>query len=309
MARVVVRASGWLLLGALFAAAQLVLDPVVASAQAPRLLDVVTGDARTVVLSACAALTFAFAASLARQVVPDPWAWRASAVVALSPAGFELAGSTAAPPALLLTAGLLGALRTRDHPTRRRTLAGAACLAVAPWFGLAYALPAAGLLVALAYWAFRRGQRLYAFLALEFGGASAVTLGGVEISQASGAAHDIDRIAELLLAAPVLLLGAVSVALVVRTRRDRLSAVIPAWRDAEVAVALTVLAVGATGLAAALEPVGPEAAVGAASALTALALRGLPRLGAAFALATLSITAWRIVALATEASSTWLPVA
>ena len=302
----VARAAGWLFVGALYAAAQLALDPEVPAVQAPRLLEELGPDVRVIVLAACAAVAFAAAAALARQAVPDPWAWRAAVVVALSPAGFELAGSNAAVPAALLAAGLLGALRARDHPTRLRTLGGAACLALAPWFGLAYAAPACGVLLALAYWSYRRGRRLYAFLALEFAGASAVTLGGVEVSRAVGPAPGIERVGELLAGAPLLALGLVSLGLVVRAHRERLARAIPAWHDAEVAVALTALAVGATVLAALLEPVGPEAALPAAAALTALALRGVPRLGALFAAVTLGLTVWRAVALVAGDAGRWL---
>ena len=308
MAPVVARAAGWLLLGALYAAATLTLDPVVESVQDPLVLESLDGDGRVLVLAACAALAFAFAGALARQTVPDPWASRAAVVAALSPAGFLLAGSTAAPPAALLTAGLLGALRTRDNPTRFRTLGGAACLALTPWFGIAFALPAAGVLLATSYWSFRRGRRLYGFLALEFGGASAVTLGGVNISEATGPVPGIDRIGELLIAAPVLALGVASLAIVLRARRDRLSAAIRAWRDAEVAVGLTVLAIGATLLAALLEPVGPEAAVPAAAALVALALRGFRRIAGALALLTLGFTVWRVAVLAAGSADSWLPL-
>lgn len=303
----VARAAGWLLLGALYAAAHLAFDPVVPAVQQPRVLDPLDRDATIVVLAACAALAFALGAALARRMVPDPWAWRAAVVAALSPAGFELAGSTAAPPAVLLTAGLLGALRTRDHPTRLRTLGGAGCLAVTPWFGLAFALPAGGVLLALAYWSYRRGRRLYAFLALEFGGASAVSLGGFEASEGVGATPGAERIGELLLGAPVLFLGVASVAVVVRTRRDRLSRAIPAWRDAELAVGLIALAIGAVALVALVEPVGPEAAVPVAAALTALAWRGFPRAGAALAAVTLGLTVWRLVVLAGNPADTWLP--
>lgn len=303
----VARAAGWLFVGALFAVAHLGLDPFVGVVQESRLLGAPDRDSTIVVHAACAALAFALAAALARRTVPDPWAWRAAVAVALSPAGFELAGSTAAPAAALLTAGLLGALKTRDHPTRVRTLGGAACLVLTPWFGLGFALPAGGVLLALAYWSYRRGRRLYAFLALEFGGASAVILGGVEVSEGVGATPGPERIAELALGAPVLMLGLASLAIVVRTRRDRLSRAIPAWRDAELGVALTLLAVGAVALAALLEPAGPEAAVPAAAALTGLAWRGFPKLAAVLAAFTLGLTVWRLIVLVGHPADTWLP--
>ena len=214
VARVVARAAGWLLLGALFAAAQLTLDPVVASVQEPRLLER-GGRAtrRRLVLAACAALAFAFAAALARQLVPDPWAWRAAAVPRSRPPGFELAGSTAAPPAALLTAGLLGALRTRDHPTRKRTLGGrgvpgghpvvrprlrAARAAASCWRSPTGRAGAAG--ACTRSWRSSSAARRRSRSA------------GVETSRATGAVHGIERVAELVAAAPVLLLGAVSIA-------------------------------------------------------------------------------------------------
>jgi hypothetical protein len=306
----VARAAPWLALLAAYVAALLLLDPGDASVQAPRLLDAIEDgagrDATRVALAATTVVAFALAATLGRTWVPDPWAGRAVLLGALSPAGFALSVSTAAPPAALLAAGLLLAIRTREHPTRGRALGGAACLALAPWFGPAFAVPAVPALAALVYWTYRRGRRLYAFLALEFAGASVVTLVGVAVSEDAGPSPGVDGVLEILLYAPVLALTIPTAVLLVRSRRERVSRAIPARRDAEVAAGLTGVVLIALAVAAALASIGPEAGVPIAAALAAWALRAFPRTGALLGAATLALTVWVGVALATGDAGRWL---
>ncbi len=299
------RITPWLALFALYAAAALLLDAVAPVAQEPRLLNAVTGWPRELVLAATATVAFAFAAPLARRWAPDPWAGRAVALAALSPAGFALAQSTAAVPAVLLTAGTLGAVLTRDHPTRLRALGGGGCLALAPWFGVAYAVPAAPVLAALVYWSYRRGRRLYAFLALEFAGATVVTLAGLETSVA-GHTPGPAGVRDTVIGAPVLVLVVLTAFLLARSRREKLARAIPAWRDAELSVGLTgsmLLAVGATAL---WQSLGPEAGLPAAGALGAWGLRAYPRIGALVAAITVGLSAWAVIALATSHRAGWL---
>lgn len=300
------RGAPWLALFGVYAAAALLLDAGDTARQAPRLLEELRDTPRDMVLAALTTVAFAVAAALARRWAPDPWAARAVAIAAVSPAGFALSTSAAAPAAALLAAGTLGAVLARDHPTRLRALGGAACLALAPWFGVAFAAPAAPVLAALVYWSYRRGRRLYAFLGLEFAGASAVTLGGVDTSLAVGPAAGVGGVAAVLVGAPVLALCALTAFGLARSRREKLSRAIPAWRDAEVAAGLTGAAVLALAAVAVLEPVGPEAGVPLAGALGAWGLRAFPRAGAALAVLSLAATAAVVVLIALGERSGWL---
>ena len=306
------RAASWLALLAVYAAAQLALDAGDRDLQAPRLVellgDAIGDDGTRLVLAAVTAAAFGAAAALARVWVPDPWATRAALVAAVSPAGLALSASSAAPAAALLAAGTLLALRTRDHPTRGRALGGAACLALAPWFGTAFAAPAALVLAALVYWTYRRGRRLYAFLALECGGATAVTLAGVAVSRATAPSRGAQGVLETIWFAPATVLVAATLVLLARSRREHVSRAIPARRDAEVGAGLTSLALLLLVVAATIEPVAPEAGVPLAGALTAWSMRVFPRAGAVAAVATLGLSVAVAVALAVGSAERWIAV-
>jgi len=302
----VARGAPWLVLFAAYAAAALLLGADDPERQAPRLLDTLDGEARDVVLAAFATVAFAFAAVLARRWAPDPWAARAVGLAAISPAGFALSTSAAAPVAALLAAGTLGAVLVRDHPTRLRALGGAACLALTPWMGVAFGAPAAPVLAALAYWTYRRGRRLYAFLALEFAGATVVTLAGVDTSVAVGPAAGVDGVVAVLAGAPILALCALTAFGLARSRREKLARAIPAWREAEVAAGLTGIAVVVLAVTAVIEPVGPEAGVPLAGALGAWGLRAFPRAGAALGILTLAFTIFTTVTIAVGERVGWL---
>lgn len=274
----------WLIVAAAYVAIWRLVDPAPPRAIDPLLLDVLDPDVARAVVIACATAAFALAGRLARQWVPDPWATRGALLAALSPYGVVLSASTAAPAAALLVAGTLLALSVREHPRRRTTLGGAACLAAAPWFGLLYAVPAAPVFAALVYWTYRRGRPMLAFLGLEVGGATAVALAGAEASERIG-----DPSFAPLDAAPTLALAALGAYLFARSRLERLSRAIPARRDAEVAVALAGLA--GLGVLAVAGSVGAEAATPLAGALGAWGLQRFPRTGALLAVATLAVTA------------------
>lgn len=280
----------WLGLFAAYVAVALLLDPGDPPPQVPllleRLREATSADVVAVVLAVPAAVSFALAAALARRWVPDPWATRGVLIAAVSAPAFALP-THARPDAIaaaLLLGGLLLALRTRDEATRARTLAGAACLSLAPWFGLPYAAAALPVLLALYTWTRRRGRPLLAFLAIEIGAASAVALGAVEQPASDGRGD----LTELLLA-PVLLLTAYGIALLVRSRREHVSRAIAARRDAEVAAAITTAMAGLLVAGAALGPVGPGAALPFAGALAAWGLQRAPRAGAAIAVLTVAL--------------------
>lgn len=285
------RVLPWLAMLAAYVAVALLVGPGEAPPQVPlllqRLRDETSPDVAAVILCGPAALAFALAAALARRWVPDPWATRSVFLTALSTVAFGLSGRAGpdAPAAALLLGGLLLALRTRDAATRRRTLGGAACLALAPWFGLPYALAAVPALAALVMWTWRQRRPLLAFLAVEIGGASAVALAGVKQPVADGRGD-----LALLLTAPILLLAPVGVLLLVRSRRAHLSRAIPARRDAEVAAGLTTIMAAALWAGAAVGPIGPGAGVPFAAALGAWGLQRAPIPGYALGLLTVVLS-------------------
>ncbi len=286
------RALPWLAVLGAYVAVALIFTPGDAPPQVPflleRLRDEAGADVTAIVLAVPAALSFALAAALARHWVPDPWATRGVLVAAVSPLAFALPTHTRpdAIAAALLIGGLLLALRARDEATRARSLGGAACLALAPWFGLVYALAAVPALVALVMWTSRRKRPMLAFLAVEVGAASAVALVGVEQPDRRPGGDPLSVLGDVLAGAPILALAFLGAALLVRSRMERVSRAIPARRDAEVAAALTGIMVLGLYLAAAFGPVGPGAGVPLAAALGAWGLQRAPRIGAVLALAT-----------------------
>lgn len=302
----------WLGVLVLYVVAGLTLGAWDPSPQTPFLLQRLRDDGgrelTAVVLAVPAALAFALAAAIARRWVPEPWATRGVLAVAVSPLGFALTSGARpdAPAAALLAGGVVLALRARDHATRPRVMGAAACLALAPWFGLVYAIAALPPFAALESWALRRGRPLLAFLALEVAAATAVAIAGVDRPRGQRAADGPPEVlSDVLRACPFLVLAFAGGYLLVRSRRERVSRAIPARRDAEVAAALvgaTVLIVWAV---ASFGPVGPGAGVPLAAALGAWGLRRFPRAGALLALVTVALTAYIGVRLATGDAAGW----
>jgi len=316
------RAAPWLALLAAYVAAIVGLGAADPAPQVPFVLARLRREAglraTELALAVPAAAAFALAAALARRWVPDPWATRGVLLVALSPLGFALSSGAGpdAPAAALLAGGLVLALRVRDGVTRGRVVGSAACLALMPWLGLPYAVPALAVLAALASWTSRQGRPLLAFLAVEIAGASAVALLGVDqpvgrpatpsAGAAGAAAVVVDRDIGVLRWAPVLALALVGVYLLARSRREHVSKAIPARRDAEVAFALTGMAILGMWGAAAVGSVTPGAGVPLAAALGAWGLQRAPRTGAALGALTLAGTVWVAVALAAGDARGWL---
>jgi hypothetical protein len=300
-----VRVLPWITVLAAYVAAALTLDAFDPAAQTPALLERLLDDGgrelTAVVLAVPATLAFAFAAALARRWVPDPWATRAALLVALSPLGFALT-SGARPDAVaaaLLGAGLLLALRTREHATRARTLGSATCLSLAPFFGLAYAIPGVPVLAALVSWTSRRGRPLLALLGIDQPDRRAATEGD--------GAERIGRVlVDVLRWAPVLVLAFVGAYLLLRSRRERVSRAIPARRDAEVAAALSGSALLALWGVAAFGSLGPGAGIPLAAAYAAWGMRRAPRIAVVLGLAGLGLTIWMVVALAGGNARGWL---
>ncbi len=254
-------------------------------------------------LAALLALAFVCATELGRRLVPDPWPGRLALAVGLSPPA--LVGATtvapATPAALLVTGAAVLALRVRERPRLRWTFWCAALVALLPWLAIGLALPALVVAAALARWLRRRQRGLAGFTALEVVLTSGVffvalndrLFGGPIPDAARPPGADLvglwntDHAVELL-RAPVLALVVVAAALLVRSRRRRLSVALPGQMDVEVAAGLLLALV----VACALQPVAAlPAAAGLAAwaaphaARTSAVLVGLTAVGSVWLLA------------------------
>ena len=307
------------------------------------------GGARAVelLMAALAALAFVLAALLARRLVPEPWATGGVVLVALSPPA--LAYSATVYPELaagaLLATACLCALHLRNAGRLRAAYGGAVALALLPWLGTKYAIPALPVAVVLVRWAARRGRRLAALAVAEimlgslvvyvtvndalYGGFTpyAADVPGQTATDAAFplgylerlprlAALWVDRDYGLLRWAPVLALAGVAAWVLWRSRRERVAAAIPERREVEVAGALLLAAItGQVVVAAFGAPTmfgfwfpGRHlvAALPLAAPLVALGLRHAPRAGALLGGLTLLASAWLLVDLATGASGGWV---
>jgi hypothetical protein len=284
-------------------------------------------------VAALVALGFVLAASLARELAPEPWATRAALIGGLSPAvvgasttiGPELVGGT------LLAGAALLALRARQWPRTGPTLGAALLIAALPWIALKLVLPAAVLALSMWWWLRRRNRGLVGFAALEVvlvSGVLYITVndrlyGGLTPYAANGDADPLgpasalDRLTRVvgvfvdpwsgvLLWAPFGVLALVSVWLLIRSYRERLSLVAADQVDVESSALLLVLICGAVLLVAvvaspsldgpwyAARDVLPALPCGAA--LCAWGYRHYPRLGNALAAVTLAGTVALLVA-------------
>ena len=286
-------------------------------------------EAVEIFLAAIAAFAFVLGARLARRIVPEPWASGAALIVGLSPPA--LAQATTVYPELvagaMLTGAVLAALRVRERPDLGSAVAGAGLLALLPWLGPKYLLPAAVVAVPLVRWTARRGRRTAALAAGEIMVASLVVYatvddrlyGGLTPSSvaASGApptgassladyvsrtprlaALWIDRDVGLLRWAPILLLAVFSAWLLWRSRRLGVARAVPERADAEAAAGLSLAVCAAVVLVAvfAAPTLGGDwfparhlvAAFPVAVGLVAWGLRHAPRTGAVLAALTLA---------------------
>ena len=304
-------------------------------------------EAVQIFLAAIAAFAFVLGARLARRIVPEPWASGAALIVGLSPPA--LAQATTVYPELvagaMLTGAVLAALRVRELPDLRSAVAGAGLLALLPWLGPKYLLPAAVVAVPLVRWTARRGRRTAALAAAEIMVASLVVYvtiddrlyGGLTPSSvaASGepptgasslvdylsrtprlAALWIDRDVGLLRWAPVLLLAVYAAWLLWRSRRLGMARAVPERADAEVAAGLSLLVCAAVVLVAvfAAPTLSGDwfparhlvAAFPVAVGLVAWGLRHAPRTGTVLAALTLLGSAWLAAAFAFGGADGWV---
>jgi hypothetical protein len=298
-------------------------------------------------LAAVAALAFVLAARLARRIVPEPWATAAALIVGLSPP--VLAHATAVYPELtagaMLAGAVLCALRVRERPDLGSAVAGATLLALLPWLGPKYLLPAAPVAVALVRWTARRGRRTAALAAAEIIVASLVVYatindrlysglvpssvaassepptGADSLSDYAGraprlAALWLDHDVGLVRWAPVLLLVLFSVWLLWRARSQHLARVVAEHADAEAAAGLSLLVCGAVLLVAAFAAPTLSgdwfparqlvAAFPVAVGLVAWGLRHAPRTGAVLAALTLGCSLWLVIAFALGDAPGWV---
>ncbi len=220
-------------------------------------------------LAAIAALAFVLAASLARRLVPEPWASAGALLVGLAPPA--LAYGSAVDPALgagaLLAGAALCALSLRERVRPAAALGGAAMLAALPWLGPQLVVPALPVAVVLVRWTLRARRRTIALLAGELLLASLVFYGSLDdalyggltpfaaargAGPATGAdfplgyagragrllAVWLDRDAGLLRWAPVLGLAFLGAWLLWRSRRAHLARAVPARVEVEIAAGL-----------------------------------------------------------------------
>ena len=286
-------------------------------------------------LAALAALGFVLAAALARRLVPDPWATGAAIVGALGAPALIAATmlSPEAPAATMVAGAAVLALRVRDSQRTAAAFGGATLVALLPWMGVRFGVPAAVIAFALARWMRRQGPSRFA--ALEVMLLSAVVyvtvnerlFGGptpdAVLAAPGGSGADgvidhlaraprllglwIDRDAGLLRWAPFFALAFVALGLAWRSHRERLSLALPGQRDVELSATFLGAVCAAAVLAAAFgAPVlgapwfaGRElvAVLPCAAALSAWGLRRRPRTGAALALLTVVASLWLALAL------------
>ena len=284
-------------------------------------------------VAALVALGFVLAAALARELVPEPWATRAALIGGLSPAvvgasttiGPELVGGT------FLAGAALLALRAREWPRTGPTLGAALLIAALPWLGLKLVLPAAVLALSMWWWLRRRNRGLVGFAALElvlisgviyitvndrlYGGLTPYAANGdadplgsasflVRLSRIAGVL--LDPWAGLLVWAPFGVLALVSVWLLIRSYRERLSLIASDQVDVESSALLLALICGAVALVAVVAAPaldGPWyaardmlAALACGAALCSWGYRRYPRLGNALGALTLAGTVALLVA-------------
>lgn len=265
-------------------------------------------------LAALTALGFVVAVTLARRLVPDPWAAAGALAVGLSPPA--VIAATTIGPFGVGSAAIAGAaaiaLSAREQPLPRLTAWAGVLLGMLPWLALRLCGPGLVVLVATFRWARRRSQALAGLVGVEIALFSAVLYVSVNDRLFGGLtpASPVLRFEPLAAPglvrwAPVTLLALGGPWLLWRSRHERLRRVLDAQVDVEVAAAfLTAVCAAGVVVAAFVAPVLGGAAFGGyelvpilpcAAALAAWSLRRVPRLGAALAAITIAMTAWTLI--------------
>jgi hypothetical protein len=288
-------------------------------------------------VAALLALAFVAAASIARRLVPDPWATGAALAGGLSPPAIAWSTSVSPEPvaACAVAGAALFALRVRHAPAPNRAVLAALLIGALPWLNVKFLPVAAVAAFALARWLRRRRRGMSAFVALEVVLVSAVALitvnerlyGGLSPYSAvpgdpTGAASPtgylerIPRLVEvfvhpdagILAWAPFGVLAFLSLELLTRSLRERLSVALPSVVDVEVAAGFLALLCAAQVFVAAflspeLEPAsafpGREAiaVLPVGAALCAWGFRHAPRIGQALVTLTVGAGAWLLIGM------------
>ena len=297
--------------------------------------------------AALLAAAFATATTIARRLVPDPWATGAVVVAGLSPPTV-LGATTIAPDALaaaLLAGAAALALRVREDPKPVHATWAAVLVAAVPWAGVRFAAPAAVIAIAIARWLRRRRRGLAGFVSLEVVLFSVVTFlsvnerlyGGptpyadVPPPAPTGAegvvAHLeraprllglwLDRDVGLVRWAPFALLTLAALVLLARAHRGRLVAAVPEFVHVQVIAGFLAAACAAQVLVAAflaptLDRGWPPAhlllcVAPLGAALAGWALRRLPRTGRLLAALTIAATVWTLVAARVDRDAVTAP--
>jgi hypothetical protein len=297
------------------------------------------GGARAVelFLAALAALGFVFGALLARRIVPEPYASAGAALAGLS-APAVAHGAAIYPEALagtLLAGAAVCALSAYDAPRVAPVVGGGALLAVLPWLGPLFVIPAVPIAVALYRWC-RRGRRpLLGLVAVELGAASLVTYAtlnerlyggptpwsanrpGVTATGAQTVADYVERVPRLLSLwvdpgvgllrwAPIFALTFLGAWLLYRSRRSGVARALAGRATAEAAASLALIVIGAQLLVAAFLVPAIDGnwfaarylvpALPIAAAPLAWGIRNAPRpVTAALAALTLLASAWMLL--------------
>lgn len=232
-------------------------------------------------LAALAALGFVAAASMARRLVPEPWATRGVLAVGLSPPAVIVA-TTISPDAVgasALAGAAALALAARERPLARLTAWSGTLLATLPWLAVKLLAPGAIIAAALFRWPRRRRRGLVGLVGLElalfslvlfvsindrlYGGLTpyAVLPESVSPTGAHGLADHLERWPRLLwlwlgppqgllLWAPATALAFVALYLLTRSRRTHLARALGDQVDVEVTAAFLTTVVAAAYLAA-----------------------------------------------------------
>ncbi|HEX5617403.1 MAG TPA: hypothetical protein VFX51_03235 [Solirubrobacteraceae bacterium] len=289
-------------------------------------------------VAALAALGFVFGALLARRIVPEPYASGGAALAGLS-APAVAHGAAIYPEAIagtLLAGAAVCALSAYEAPPRvAPVVVGGVLLAVLPWLGPLFVIPALPIAVALYRWC-RRGRRpLLGLIGVEIGAASLVTYAtlnerlyggptpwsasrpGVTATGADTVADYVERVPRLLTLwvdpgvgllrwAPIFALAFFGAWLLLRSRRSGLARALAPRATAEAAASLALMVVAAQLLVAAFLVPAIDGdwfagrylapALPTAAALVAWGLRHTPRpVIAGLAALSLGATAWIVL--------------
>lgn len=259
--------------------------------------------------AALAALAFVVGAALARVAAPEPWASGAALVAGASAPALAF-GTTVLPhlaAGLLLAGACVLALRMREHGRVRDGVWAGVLLALLPWLGTWYLLPAVPVTVAMVAWTWTRGRGVAGLAAVEVLAVSLITWVRVNEVLYGGVTPEAAALPGVVEPArtawwwwaPVAALLVGGLALAVRSLRSRVARVVPERAEAEQATALALgVCVGAAATAVA-SGTGDALvlALPVVAAPAAWALRGLPRAGAVAAIGVVATSAWVLVAV------------